>query len=107
MKKSLLILILTAFAVTPVLADEFTVKDSTNVDYLINHGHSESFVQNVQKNKAQIAGEPLSEEVEKEVYEIQPIKFFRKFWMYIDPALDDHSFENDHSIKTSPNYQDL
>ncbi len=107
MKKSLLISILTALVVMPAVATELTTESTTDTKYLKNHGHSDTLIQNIQKSKAQIAGEPLSEPVEKEYYNLPGIKQVRRFWMYLDPAIDDHSFMNDHNIKTSPSYEDL
>ena len=60
----------------------------------------------VNKAKAQVNGEPMTEPVEKEYYNQPLVKWFRKFVMYVDPALDDHSFMN-HEIHTAPSYEDL
>lgn len=48
----------------------------------------------------------MTEPVEKEYYNQPFVKWFRKFVMYVDPALDDHSFMN-HEIHTAPSYEDL
>lgn len=106
MKKSLLILILTGFFITPAFA-ELTVEDTVCRDYLKNNGYSTSIINTVQKARAQANGEALTEPVEDERYNQPVIKYVRKFFMYIDPSLDDHSFMNDHDIHTAPNYQDL
>lgn len=86
---------------------EFTVSDTTNEEYLKNHGYSEATIWAVDKSKARTNGEPLVEHVENEYYNQPVVKWFRKFVMYVDPTLDDHSFMTDHEIHTSPNYEDL
>ncbi len=106
MKKRLIILILTGLFMAPAYA-ELTVKDATSKEYLQNQGYSEAFVNSLQKSTARANGEPLAEPVEKEYYNQPVVKAVRKFFMYIDPSLDDHSFMNDHNIHTSPSYEDL
>ena len=102
MKKVLLILSLIGFAALPACA-ELTVSDTSADAYLKNHGYSQSTINVINKTKAQVNGEPLTEPVEHEYYNQR----FRKFVMYIDPALDDHSFMNDHEIHSAPSYEDL
>lgn len=106
MKKTLLLIALIGFIALPALA-ELTVEDVSSDAYLKNHGYSSAVVNAVNKTKAQVNGEPLAEPVEREEYNIPVVKYFRKFIMYLDPSLDDHSFMNDHEIHTSPSYQDL
>lgn len=106
MKKSLLILMLTAFISIPAFA-ELTVDDTSSAEYLKNNGYSSALATTVNKSKAQANGEPLTEPIEKEEYNQPFVKFVRKVFMYIDPSLDDHSFMNDHDIHTSPSINDL
>ena len=106
MKKVLLILSLIGFAALPACA-ELTVSDTSADAYLKNHGYSQSTINVINKTKAQVNGEPLTEPVEHEYYNQPLVKWFRKFVMYIDPALDDHSFMNDHEIYSAPSYEDL
>ena len=107
MKKSLLILSLTAlFTVLPSYA-ELTTADTVSPDYMKNHGYSSAFIKATQKSIAQSNGEALTEPVEKEYYNQPVVKAVRRFFMYLDPSYDDHSFMNDHDIHTSPNYEDL
>ncbi len=106
MKKYLLILSLAAIVTLPAYA-ELTVDDTVNSEYLINHGYSKDTARIVNKNIAQQNGEPLSEEVEKEYYNQPVVKYVRRFFMYLDPSLDDHSFMNDHSMNTTSRYDDL
>ena len=106
MKKRLIILILTGLFIAPAYA-ELTVKDTTSREYLKNQGYSEVFINSAQKSAARANGEPLAEPIEKEYYNQPVVKAVRKFFMYIDPALDDHSFMNDHNIHPAANYEDL
>ncbi len=106
MKKTLLILGLTVLFALPSYA-ELTVQDSISRDFLKNRGYSTSLINTTLKSVAQANGEPLTEPVEKEYYNQPVVKAVRKFFMYIDPAYDDHSYMNDHDIHTSPSYEDL
>lgn len=106
MKKRLLILTLTTLCILPACA-ELTVKDSTNPEFMKNQGYSSALVKTTQKTIARANGEPLTEPIEKEYYNQPVVKAVRRFFMYIDPSYDDHSFVNDHNIKTSPSYDDL
>ena len=106
MKKRLLIIGLTMLFTLPSYA-ELTVKDTTSTDYMKNHGHSSAIIYATQKSIAQSHGEAYSMPEEKEYYNQPFVKYVRKFFMYIDPSYDDHSFMNDHDIHTSPSYEDL
>ena len=105
MKKVLFILSFGSQSAVPAAA-ELTVDDTASDAYLRNHGYSQSTINVVNKAKAQVNGEPMTEPVEKEYYNQPLVKWFRKFVMYVDPALDDHSFMN-HEIHTAPSYEDL
>lgn len=105
MRKELLITI-TLLIALPAFA-ELTVGDTVSTNYLKNHGYSSSIIKATHKNIAQMNGETLEEPIESEYYSNPVIKCFRRIWMYLDPSLDDHSFVNDHDIKTSPSYKDL
>ncbi len=106
MNKNILVLVLMAIVSLPAFA-ELTVEDTASPDYLKNHGYSNALINATMKSKAQVNGEPLAEPVEKEYYNKPVVKQVRRFMMYIDPSLDDHTFMNDHSINTTPRYDDL
>lgn len=106
MKKSFLIFSLIGLLTLPAFA-ELTVEDAVSREYLKNHGYSSALINATQKSIAQANGEALSEPIEKEYYNRPFIKFVRRFFMYLDPAYDDHSFMNDHDIHTAPSYEDL
>lgn len=106
MKKSFLIFSLISLFALPSYA-ELTVKDTTSRDYMENQGYSYVLINSAQKTVARHNGEALTEPVEHEYYNQPVVKAVRKFFMYIDPALDDHSFMNDHNIHPGPSYEDL
>ena len=105
MDKKFLITALTLFLTLPAFA-ELTVDDLVSPDYLKNHGYSNSIIWSAQKSMATTNGEVLNEPIEKPIYNKPVIKQLRKFFMYIDPALDNHSFNN-HNINTTTRYDDL
>ena len=106
MKKNLLIIGVLSFLCAPAYA-ELTVDDTVNPEYLRNHGYSSNAVYYTQKQIAQYSGNPYKQSIEKEYYGNPVVKHVRRFFMYMDPALDDHSFMNDHDIKGTTTYTDL
>lgn len=106
MKKRYFIIGLVAILALPALA-ELTVDDAVSRDYLKNHGYSTVFINSTHKNVAQMAGEPLNEPLEYEYYGNPVVKIFRRIVMWLDPSLDDHSFVNDHEVRTTPRFDDL
>ncbi len=106
MKKRFLITGLLILFALPSFA-ELTVEDTVSPDYLRNNGYSTATINAAQKVRAKSNGEPLAEPVENKMYQNPAVKFVRRVFMYIDPSLDDHSFMNDHDIKTSPTFDDL
>lgn len=106
MKNRFLITGLALIFAIPAFA-ELTVDDTISQDYLKNHGYSNAIINTTQKLVAEHNGEPYTEPVENEMYNQPAIKFVRRLFMYLDPALDDHSFSNNHNINTTPRYDDL
>ena len=106
MKKILFIAGILALMTLPACA-EFTVDDTVSESYLRNHEYSDATIQIVNKKIADVNGEEYKRPVEKEYYETPVTKYVRSFFMYIDPALDDHSFSNNHQIHTTPSWYDL
>ncbi|MBO6088570.1 hypothetical protein J6P92_09560 [bacterium] len=106
MKNFLFIVGLTAFLTLPACA-EFTVDDTVDGAYLKNHGHSDTIIYVTNKKIAEANGEAYSRPVESELYEVPVVKYVRKFFMYIDPALDDEKFVNNHQISPTSKWSDL
>ncbi len=102
----LLTALVIAFSTTAALA-EISVQEVTSPEYLYNHGHSTLTVDMVQKSKAGANGEKYIPATQEE-HQNEPklVKWVRKFFIYMDPALDNDSFMQ-HDIKSSPSYEDL
>lgn len=109
MKRNLFVIGLTAFLTYMALPSyaELTTADITDDNYLRNHGYSQATINMVNKNMAQVNGEEYKQPVENELYETPVIKYVRRFFMYIDPGLDDHKFNNDHDISPTTKWSDL
>ena len=106
MKKRFLFSILIALIAIPAYA-ELTVKDAISPDYLNNHGYSPATIHAINKNVASANGEPLEEPVEKQYYKNPCVNFVRRVFMYLDPALDSHTFSNDYKINPTVRFDDL
>lgn len=106
MKKILFIIGILALMTLPANA-EFTVDDTVNNVYLKNRGYSDSTIQIVNKKVADANGEEYVKPIENEYYETPVAKYVRRFFMYIDPALDDQSFANNHQISPTAKWSDL
>ena len=106
MKKTLLFLTIFGLAFSYTFAEELTVERTLEKDYLENAGYSEVTADIVQQSQARALGQEYTNPDANPLYEEQPVKFFRRFWMYLDPSLDDDSFMN-HDIHTSPSIYDL
>ena len=100
-------ILITALLISLPAMAELTVKDTVSRDYLQNHGYSSATATAVEKSIAVVNGESYEEPVEQEYYNQPFVKYVRRFLMYIDPSLDDHSFWNNHEFRTSPRYDDL
>jgi len=105
MKRIFLITFLALLTGSNLVFAELTTDDVASPAYLKNHGHSDAIIWAVEKSIANVSGEPLEEPV-NEKYQQPVIKKIRQFFMYIDPALDDHKFMN-HDINPSTRYSDL
>lgn len=104
-KKFLITGLLLLFAI-PSFA-EVTVEDTHNPDFLRNSGYSDPMIKATQK---QVAIDNAEE------YELAPVEYkknscafvkgLKRFFIYIDPALDDNTFMN-RNITTTPDYHDM
>lgn len=84
-----------------------TPTEATSPEYLYNHGHSSATVEIVQMNKAGANGEKyVSAQKAKEANEPKLVRWVKKVFIYLDPAMDDGSFMQ-HDINPSPSYEDL
>ena len=106
MKNFLFVIGLAVFCAIPAYA-ELTVDDTVSGTYLKNHGYSKSSINVVNKKIAEVNGEEYKKPIEHEFYETPVAKYVRRFFMYIDPALDSETFSNDHNINTTTKWSDL
>lgn len=105
-KKIFLTTLIALFASVPAFAS-ITPSEASSSEYLDGRGHSDSLVELVQINKAQINGETyVTKDEMKHANDSTFVKWVRKFFIYVDPALDDGKFLN-HDTKSSQSYDDL
>ena len=105
MKKLLLIAIA---ATIPAMAQAaISVDQVTNKEVMINNGYSQQTVDIVNVGKARATGQEYYTADEK-AYQKQNkfLKFWRKLYVYTDPAAEDYSFYH-HQTTTTPSYTDL
>lgn len=104
MKKILLI----ALAATiPTMAHAaISVEQTTSPDYLQNSGFSKQLAEKVTVNKARAMNEEYYTEDEQAFKDSNKfVKFWRKLYVYADPAAEDYSYYH-HSTETVPRYTD-
>jgi len=106
MKKLLLVLTLTA-AVQIQSNAAMSVDQTTNPAVIKNSGYSAQTADLINVSKARANGQEYYTDAEKE-YDSQNkfVRFWRKFYVYTDPAAEDYSFYH-HDTKTTPDYTDL
>lgn len=84
-----------------------TPDEITSEENLRNSGYSDNIIHMVQKTKANAKGEAYKthdqEQLEKDFFLVRWVK---RVFMYIDPALDNGDFLN-HNIKSNPSPNDL
>lgn len=105
MKKLLLIAIA---ATIPAMAQAaVSVDQVTNPAVMRNSGYSAQTADAVQINKARATGEEYYIKDEA-AYRKQNkfVRFWRKLYVYTDPAAEDYSFYH-HDTDTTPSYTDL
>lgn len=106
MKNKYLILGLIALFITSNQAfAELTTSDTVDPEYLETKGHSEAMIEATQYCKSRANGEKYTPKRRIPLYDKAPIKQIRYFFMNVDPAYDDESFNN-HDIKMYPHWRD-
>jgi hypothetical protein len=105
MKKLLLIAML---ATIPAVAQAaVSVDQTTNPEVIMNNGYSKQTADMINVGKARATGRAYLTDDEK-AYKNQNafVRFWRKLYVYTDPAAEDYSFYH-HDTKTTPSYTDL
>lgn len=102
------ILLLTMLTVIPVAAQAaISVDQVTNPAVLRNNGYSAQTVDKVSIMKARANGEEYYAPDEAKFRKQNKfVRFWRKLYVYTDPAAEDYSFYH-HDVDTTPSYTDL
>lgn len=100
-------LILAVVALPSSATKLLTPEHSTSEEYLKNYGHSDAMVEMIHKTKAKANGEAYVTKQDQQLEEdFFLVRWVKKVFMYIDPAMDDNKFMN-HDIKINPGANDL
>ena len=100
-------LIVAMIALPSNASKTLTPEHSTSEEYLKNYGHSDAMVEMIHRTKAKANGEAYVSAQEQQIEEdCFLVRWVKKVFMYIDPAMDDHKFMN-HDIKINPGAHDL
>ncbi len=104
--KKVLTALLSASLVSPAFAG-ITAEEASSLNYLKNHGHSDSIVELVEMSKASANGEAyITMDEARHANDTKFVKFWRKVLIYFDPAQDDGQFMR-HNSKITPSTDDL
>ena len=99
------LLLCTILLSAPAVA--LTVEEASSPEFLRNSGYSNSMIDMTEYSKASANGESyINHEEVDHMYDSKFKTWVRKFFKYIDPAVDDGKFL-DHDIKLSPSVNDL
>ena len=105
MKKLLLLAI--AVAIPTMAQAAISVDQTTNNERLIKNGYSKQTTDIINVSKARATGQEYYPEDEKAFKKQNKfVRFWRKLYVYADPAAEDYSYYH-HNIDTTPSYTDL
>ena len=104
MKKNLLYLVILGFMLVFPVKAAVTVEESTDAEYLINAGYSQSLAEDVFVQKNRVLGKPIEPLYEKSQNKF--VRAYRKFYSYLDPSIENVD-KIHHEIKLSPAVSDL
>ncbi len=104
MRKNLLLALVFAAMVTAPSMAAVMVEETTDTEYLINSGYSQMAAEDVFMQKSRVMGKPIEPLYEKSQNKF--VQVCRKFFAYLDPALDEPDRIH-HDIKPNPSYSDL
>ena len=102
-EKLLLTIALLAFITLPSMAD-VTLEETTDAEYLINSGYSQTFAEDVFVQKNRVMGKPIEPLYEKSQNVL--VRGWRKFYAYFDPSIEAPDRIH-HDIKLAPSATDL
>ena len=105
MKKLLLIAI--AALIPSIAQAAVSVDQVTNPEVMLNNGYSKQTSDIVNISKARATGQEYYTNDEKAFQKQNRfVRFWRKLYVYTDPAAEDYSFYH-HNTDTTPSYTDL
>ncbi|MBR2431028.1 hypothetical protein IKB17_06175 [bacterium] len=104
MKKFLLLSSFILLASTLSVSALVTIEENTDVEYLINSGHSEAVASDIFMLKNRANGRPIEPLYERSTNCF--VKVLRKLYAYVDSA-QDMPDRIHHDIKSAPHYSDL
>jgi uncharacterized protein YxeA len=105
MKKILLLALF--LAIPSIVYAAVSVESATNPTNLVNNGYSAQTAEIVTMSKARVNAQAYNPEGEKSLdSQNKFVKFWKKFYVYADPAAEDYSFYN-HDNNSTPTYTDL
>ncbi len=105
--KKLLLLVIAATAVQMQASAAISVDQVTNPAVMRANGYSAQTADMVNVSKARVLGEEYYT-ADEAAYKKQNkfVRFWRKLYVYTDPAAEDYSFYH-HDTDTTPSYTDL
>lgn len=107
MKTKLLLIAILATMVQLQSNASVSVDESSSATYLKNNGYSAQTADLVNVSKARSTGEEYYTPDELAFKKQNKfVRFWRKFYVYMDPAAEDYSFYH-HDTDTTPSYTDL
>jgi hypothetical protein len=105
--KKVLLLVIVSVAIQAQSSASVSVDQTTSPAVLKNNGYSSQTADMVNISKARANNQEYYTADEQEFQnEGKMLKFWRKFYVYADPAAEDYSFYH-HDTKTTPSYTDL
>ena len=102
-EKLLLTIALLAFITLPTMAT-VTLEETTDAEYMINSGYSQTMAEDIFIQKNRVMGNPIEPLYEKSQNVL--VRGWRKFYAYIDPSIEAPDRIH-HDIKISPSTTDL
>ena len=105
--KKILLVTMALLATQMISYSSVSVDESTSERYLINEGYSKATADFVKIGKAAANGRECYTDAEKKANSQNKfVKFWRKAYVYLDPAAEDYSMYH-HDNKAVPSYTDL
>jgi hypothetical protein len=105
MRKFLLFLFVFSLLASTSVKATMTNDESTDAEYLINSGYSQTMAEDIFMLKNRMSGQSIEPLYEKN--ESPLVRGWRKFYSAIDPSVSNDDDRLHHDIKMSPSITDL